>query len=100
VAEFLQTQVSSKIIQGDRGRITAKHIEDNINADYDWLTRTALVCLENTVNRAGGSFYDLERSNILNKCAKHQLPLHLDGARIFNAIVENNYTATRYRKSI
>jgi len=52
--------VQAKLVQGDRGRITAKHIEDNVNADYDWLTRTSLVCLENTVNRAGGSFYDLE----------------------------------------
>jgi len=85
--------VQAKLLQGDRGRITVKHIEDNVNADYDWLTRTALVCLENTVNRAGGSFYDIETiKQIKQVCDKHQLPLHLDGARIFNAIVENNYT--------
>jgi len=85
--------VQAKLLQGDRGRITAKHIEDNINADFDWLTHTALVCLENTVNRAGGSFYDLETvKQIKQVCNKLQLPLHLDGARIFNAIVENNYT--------
>ena len=87
--------VQEKLKQGDRGRITAKHIEDNINADYDWLTRTSLVCLENTVNRAGGSFYDLETiKQIKVVCEKNKLPLHLDGARIFNAIVENNYSAT------
>jgi len=87
--------VQAKLVQGDRGRITAKHIEDNINADYDWLTRTSLVCLENTVNRAGGSFYDLETiKQIKIVCEKNKLPLHLDGARIFNAIVENNYSAT------
>lgn len=85
--------VQAKLIHGDRGRITAKHIEDNINGDYDWLTHTALVCLENTVNRAGGSFYDLETiKQIKQVCDKHKLPLHLDGARIFNAIVENNYS--------
>lgn len=85
--------VQTKLLPGNRGRITAKHIEDNINADYDWLTHTALVCLENTVNRAGGSFYDLETiQQIKAVCDKHHLPLHLDGARIFNAIVENNYT--------
>jgi threonine aldolase len=87
--------VQAKLVQGDRGRITAKHIEDNINADYDWLTHTALVCLENTVNRAGGSFYDLETiKQIKLVCEKNKLPLHLDGARIFNAIVENTYSAT------
>jgi threonine aldolase len=87
--------VQAKLVQGDRGRITAKHIEDNVNADYDWLTRTSLVCLENTVNRAGGSFYDLETiKQIKIVCEKNKLPLHLDGARIFNAIIENNYSAT------
>jgi len=87
--------VQAKLVQGDRGRITAKHIEDNVNADYDWLTRTSLVCLENTVNRAGGSFYDLETiKQIKVVCEKNKLPLHLDGARIFNAIVENNYSTT------
>ena len=87
--------VQAKLMQGDRGRITAKHIEDNINADYVWLTRTSLVCLENTVNRAGGSFYDLETiKQIKLVCEKNKLPLHLDGARIFNAIVENTYSAT------
>lgn len=85
--------VQAKLLQGDRGRIAAKQIEDNINADYDWLTRTSLVCLENTVNKAGGSFYDLEMmKQIKQVCNQHKLPLHLDGARVFNAIVENNYT--------
>lgn len=85
--------VQAKLLQGDRGRLFAKQIEDNINGDYDWLTRTALVCLENTVNRAGGSFYDLQTiKEIKAVCVKYNLPLHLDGARIFNAITENNYT--------
>ena len=83
--------VQAKLLQGDRGRITAKHIEDNINADYDWLTRTSLVCLENTVNRAGGSYYDLNTiKQIKQICNNHKLPLHLDGARIFNALVETD----------
>jgi threonine aldolase len=85
--------VQAKLIQGDRGRITAKHIEDNINADYDWLTRTSLVCLENTVNRAGGSYYDLDViRQIKQVCEKNKLPLHLDGARLFNALVETKNT--------
>lgn len=86
--------VQAKLVQGDRGRLTAKHIEDNINADYDWLTRTSLVSLENTVNRAGGSCYELEAIKLIKQfCNQKQLPLHLDGARVFNAIVESDYTA-------
>lgn len=85
--------VQAKLIQGDRGRITAEQIEQNINADYDWLAHTSLVCLENTVNKAGGSFYDLDTiKKIKQLCEQKKLPLHLDGARIFNAIVETNYT--------
>lgn len=87
--------VQAKLLQGDRGRITAKQIEDSINSDYDWLAHTSLICLENTVNRAGGSFYDLDTiKSIKQLCEQKQLPLHLDGARIFNAIVENNYSAS------
>lgn len=86
--------VQAKLLYGDRGRITAEQIEQNINLDYDWLTRTALVSLENTVNRAGGSYYDLaEIKKIKQLCVAKNLPLHLDGARIFNALVESNYTA-------
>lgn len=86
--------VQAKLVQGDRGRITTKQIEDNINADYDWLTKTTLVSLENTVNRAGGSYYDLDTMKSIKQfCNEKKLALHLDGARIFNAIVENNYSA-------
>ena len=85
--------VQAKLIQGDRGRITAEQIEQNINADYDWLAHTSLVCLENTVNKAGGSFYDLDTiKKIKQLCEQKKMPLHLDGARIFNAIVETTYT--------
>ncbi len=51
--------VQSKLIYGDRGRITSEQIEENINSSFDWLTNTKLVSLENTVNKAGGSFYIL-----------------------------------------
>jgi threonine aldolase len=84
--------VQAKLIQGDRGRITAEQIEQHINPEYDWLSHTSLVCLENTVNRAGGSYYQLEDiKKIKQLCQQKQLSLHLDGARIFNALVESNY---------
>ncbi len=81
--------VQAKLLHGDRGRITASLIEENINGNYDWLTKTSLVCLENTVNRAGGSYYQLdEMLKISTLCKEKQLGLHLDGARLFNALVE------------
>ncbi len=83
--------VQSKLIHGDRGRLNALQIKENINGDFDWLAKTSLVCLENTVNKAGGSYYDLNTlKEIKQVCQQHHLSLHLDGARIFNALVETN----------
>jgi len=83
--------VQAKLLIGDEGRLNAELIESNINADLDWLTKTSLVCLENTVNRAGGSFYKNEQIKpIYDLCKTKNLKLHLDGARIFNALTETN----------
>ncbi|MDF2447921.1 MAG: Threonine aldolase [Bacteroidota bacterium] len=85
--------VQAKLVAGNRGRITADDVENNINGGYDWLAKTSLVCLENTVNRAGGSCYDLgDLAAIKNKCREQKLALHLDGARIFNAVVRKGYS--------
>lgn len=87
--------VQAKLIKGSRGRINANQIIENINPEYDWLTKTSLVCLENTVNKAGGSYYKIQDIKpITEVCQHHKLALHLDGARIFNALVETNERAS------
>ncbi|MBI3510239.1 MAG: aminotransferase class I/II-fold pyridoxal phosphate-dependent enzyme [Bacteroidetes bacterium] len=86
----------AKVINGDRGRMSAKQVEENINATFDWLTRTRLVSIENTANRAGGSFYSFEQMKSIGDVAKkHGLKYHLDGARIFNAIAEAEYSPSQ-----
>jgi threonine aldolase len=81
--------VQVRLVAGDRGRISAQQISENINPLFDWLPRTSLVSLENTVNRAGGSYYQLNTiKEISGVCKKNNLKLHLDGARIFNALAE------------
>lgn len=81
--------VQVRLLEGDRGRISAQQVADNINPPFDWLPRTSLVCLENTVNRAGGSYYLLSSvKEISEVCKKNNIKLHLDGARIFNALAE------------
>lgn len=83
------SSVQAKLLTGNEGRLSAEQIEANINLDFDWLTRTRLVSLENTINRAGGSFYTLSQVKpIYDLCRDKKLKLHLDGARIFNAITE------------
>ena len=81
--------VQVKLLPGDQGRLSAQQISESINPPFDWLPRTTLVCLENTVNRAGGSYYSLNSIKEISEVTKkNNLKLHLDGARIFNALAE------------
>ncbi|WNJ19253.1 GntG family PLP-dependent aldolase [Pontibacter sp. G13] len=80
--------VSARLLPGDRGRLTASQVEEAINADDIHFPRTSLVALENTSNKGGGSCYSLETiREIKAVCEAHGLALHLDGARLFNALV-------------
>ena len=81
------SMVSVRMIEGDRGRLTAMDVKENINPDNIHYPRTRLVCVENTNNKAGGSCYDIESvKEIQRVCRHHNLNMHLDGARIFNAL--------------
>lgn len=81
--------VQARLITGIEGRLSTEMIEPCINGDFDWLTKSSLVSLENTVNRAGGSYYKKEQIQpIYELCKSKNLKLHLDGARIFNALIE------------
>lgn len=88
---------SVKLIDGMRGLITAAHVEEGINSDDVHKARTSLVSLENTSNRGGGSCYEFaEIQKIKAVCAKNNLKLHLDGARLFNAIIAKHETTEQY----
>jgi threonine aldolase len=79
---------SVRFIPNDRGRFTAEAVEAAINnASDSYVARTRLVNIENSHNRGGGSLWDLDEVWRIRKvCDTHGLALHLDGARIFNAI--------------
>lgn len=89
---------SVKTINGDRGRISAQQVENSINNPNDiHQPITKMVSLENTVNKGGGCIYDFnEIRKIRDICNKHNLLLHLDGARLFNALVETNISPEDY----
>ena len=90
---------SLKLLYGDRGRLSARQVEGAVNADDPHKPRTSLVCLENTSNRGGGSCYDFSEIEKIQKvCQQHSLRLHLDGARLFNALVRKNETPVQYGK--
>ena len=88
---------SVKLINGETGRITAEQVELGINFDDVHKANTSLVCLENTSNRGGGSCYELEEiEKIRRVCDENGLILHLDGARLFNALVAKKQDAKEY----
>jgi threonine aldolase len=80
---------SVRLLAGDRGRFTAEDVRAAINNRADsHLPWTRLVCIENTVNKGGGACWDLEElRRIRAVCDEQGLALHLDGARLFNALV-------------
>ena len=90
--------VSCKMISGDRGRISAEQISESINpSDFYHSPKTSLVCLENTTNKGGGAIYDLnEMLKIREVCVKNKLGLHLDGARLWNALEVTNENPKKY----
>jgi threonine aldolase len=90
--------VSCKLIDGDRGMITAVQVVEAINPpDFYHSPLSTLVCLENTTNKGGGACYDLETfREIREVCNAHGLGLHLDGARLFNALVAKNQDPKDY----
>ncbi len=81
---------SVRLLQGDRGRLTVDEIAKWINNPDDvHFPLTQLVSLEDTANRGGGAIYDFEEiKKIKAFCVANKLPLHLDGARLMNALVE------------
>jgi threonine aldolase len=91
--------VSTRLLNGDRGILSANMIAPEINAENVHYPRTNLVVLENTVNRGGGSCYKLSQIEpIARLCQEKGLKLHLDGARIFNALVATGDKAIDYGK--
>lgn len=91
---------SVRLLHGDRGRITAEMIQDNINNPDDvHAPISTLVSLENTMNKGGGCVYDFkEIEKISTLCKEKKLKLHLDGARLFNALVATNDDPKQYGK--
>ncbi len=85
--------VAVNLLHGVNGKITAEQVAAAIKPLYDWLPRSRLVVLENTCNKGGGSYYTFdEMQPIQALCREKGLKLHLDGARIFNALVETGET--------
>ena len=90
---------SVKLLRGNRGRITADQVLAAINPEDVHKPISRLVSLENTCNRGGGACYEFSAIEAIQKITKaHGLGLHLDGARLFNAIVHKKEDPKQYGK--
>jgi threonine aldolase len=86
-----------KPIKGKNGLITAKQISTCINPDDIHKPRTALVSLENTSNRGGGTCYDHAEIDLISDlCKQSDIALHIDGARLWNAMIAKNESPIYY----
>lgn len=86
--------IAVNTIQGKYGKLVAQQVEDAIKPDFDWLPISKIVVIENTCNKGGGSIYQLEEMQSIAKvCKENNLSFHLDGARLFNAMVESGDSA-------
>lgn len=89
--------VTPCLLQGNRGRITASQVQANIKGDDIHAPVSRLVALENTMNKGGGACYDMDEMEAIHQvCQSEGLALHMDGARLFNALVKTGDDPKRY----
>ncbi|GHA60051.1 threonine aldolase family protein [Pontibacter akesuensis] len=89
---------STALVHGERGKMTPQQVEAHIRPlDNIHFPETRLVALENTCNKGGGAYYTVEEiAAISGVCKRHNLALHLDGARVFNALAASGDSAQDY----
>ena len=93
------SRIGMSLIHGEHGKITASQVEAAIRPDFDWLPNTRMVVLENSCNKAGGSYYTLDEIKPIYELTREKnLALHLDGARLFNVLVETAETTQEVGK--
>ena len=91
------TGASVRLIRGNRGRLTLEDVQKWINPDDIHLPVTQLVSLEDTSNRGGGAIYSYEEIKKISQfCRSNNMPIHLDGARLMNAMIENKVDLKEY----
>ncbi|WP_417875661.1 threonine aldolase family protein [Winogradskyella sediminis] len=88
---------SCKLIDGQRGMFTAEQVEEAINPSEYYYSQTRLVEVENTTNKGGGACWDFQEfEKIKTVCKRHNLGFHIDGARVWNAMVAKNEMPVQY----
>ena len=96
-APGLLSGVVLHVLDGERGLLSPAQVEGAVRHGYYWESPTRLLCLENTLNKAGGVIYPIDRIEALAAVARaHALRLHLDGARLWNATAATGISEATY----
>ncbi len=83
------SRIGVNLIRGEFGKLTADQVDAAVKPVHDWLPISRLLVLENSTNKGGGNYYTLDEIAEIKKVAdKHGLKMHLDGARLFNVLIE------------
>lgn len=86
-ASAVLSGIQLKILSGQKGKLTVDLLQNEIRGKYDWEPKTRVICLENSTNKGGGACYSKDELLAIKAFADEQnLKVHLDGARIWNAI--------------
>ncbi|WP_018477759.1 threonine aldolase family protein [Pontibacter roseus] len=94
---MFNSAASVALVHGERGKMTPEQVEAHIRPDNIHYPPTRLVALENTCNKGGGAYYTLDEIVAISEvCKRHDIALHLDGARVFNALVASGDDGTSY----
>ncbi len=89
--------VAIHVMRGERGIITPDHIHQGVKPIADWNPITRMLCLENSVNMGGGNYYTMTRIlELVSTARSYGLRTHLDGARLFNVLVETGDSTAEY----
>jgi len=93
------SRVAVHLVNSDEGKMKANDVLAAIKPKVDWMPNSKLVIIENSVNRGGGNYYTLDEIKPIHAvCREKGLKLHLDGARLFNVLVETGESALQYGK--
>ncbi len=91
--------VTCRVLKSDHGILDVRQLEGKIRPDDEHYVRTRLICLENTHNRGGGRVYPIDKIEAIAKWARqHDLRMHLDGARLWNAMVATGIPAAAWAR--
>lgn len=90
-----------RTLPGEFGMLDLPQLRGKIRADNQHLCRTRLVCVENTTNSGGGRAYPLAQlEGIAAWAHEHGLKVHMDGARVFNAIIAKGYSPAQIGRTV